>query len=391
MKIQKLNVGGWFQRTTLHLSEIYTFVKDGDSPLSLDKGKLRALRDALMIESVEFDVASLEYIKLVSKDKIEVKIYEDGLTLLTKSEHGDLKEDISSLTSYYETKLSPALSYLFSLGAPVPKELANIKTIYPYFVVLEKASEIDIKTLLSDFKQDKYFEVKKKTFEIYRGNELYVINNISEDIEVVEKFIEEQIFIREFKGQLHRYLNLHRIIWERIAEVKERGKIKGNEIGLFKDKIEGYEKTINLIEARINQMGAYIKTRGSIAKNNKELEKFRGILEFKYETLVDTLEYIKHIWGMTKNYVNSATDLFSGLQAKSTESSVKNLTVITSMGVGATLINLFTQKPPELTYAGATYFLALAAIGYMTNKIMQKFANKRMYNIKDIKVQRDIK
>ena len=170
MKIQKLNVGGWFQRTTLHLSEIYTFVKDGDSPLSLDKGKLRALRDALMIESVEFDVASLEYIKLVGKDKIEVKIYEDGLTLLTKSEHGDLKEDISSLTSYYETKLSPALSYLFSLGAPVPKELANIKTIYPYFVVLEKASEIDIKTLLSDFKQDKYFEVKKKTFEIYRGN-----------------------------------------------------------------------------------------------------------------------------------------------------------------------------------------------------------------------------
>ena len=120
--------------------------------------------------------------------------------------------------------------------------------------------------------------------------------------------------MREFKGQLHRYLNLHRIIWEHIAEVKERGKIKGNEIGPFKDKIEGYEKKINIIEERINQMNAYIKTRESIVKNTKELEQFHEIFEFKYETLVDTLQYIKDIWGMTKNYVNSALDIFSSLE-----------------------------------------------------------------------------
>ena len=391
MKIQKLNVGGWFQRTTLHLSEIYTFVKDGDSPLSLDKGKLRALRDALMIESVEFDVASLEYIKLVSKDKIEVKIYEDGLTLLTKSEHGDLKEDISSLTSYYETKLSPALSYLFSLGAPVPKELANIKTIYPYFVVLEKASEIDIKTLLSDFKQDKYFEVKKKTFEIYRGNELYVINNISEDIEVVEKFIEEQIFIREFKGQLHRYLNLHRIIWERIAEVKERGKIKGSQIEALNTKIESYAKTINLIEARINQMGTYISTRESIFKNDENLKRFATVLQFKHETLNDTLSYVKEIWQMTKNYVDSASGLFSTIQAESTESSVENLTIVTSMGVGAALIGSFASEAPSFTLFGVFYFFILAFIGYMANKIMKRIAKRRMYEVSDVEITKDIK
>ena len=138
-------------------------------------------------------------------------------------------------------------------------------------------------------------------------------------------------------------------------------------------------------------MGAYIRTRASIAKSSGELKKFADILEFKYETLVDTLEYIKHIWGMTKNYVNSALDLFSGLQAKSTESSVKNLTVITSMGVGATLINLFTQQPPKLNFAGAVYFAVLAVIGYATNLIMQKIAMKRMYNIKNIKLAKDIK
>ena len=69
-----------------------------------------------------------------------------------------------------------------------------------------------------------------------------------------------------------------------------------------------------IIEERINQMNAYIKARESIVKNTKELEQFHEIFEFKYETLVDTLQYIKDIWGMTKNYVNSALDIFSSLE-----------------------------------------------------------------------------
>ena len=37
MKIQKIYIGGWFQRTTLQLSEIYDFLRDGESKLELDK------------------------------------------------------------------------------------------------------------------------------------------------------------------------------------------------------------------------------------------------------------------------------------------------------------------------------------------------------------------
>jgi len=391
MNIQKIYIGGWFQRTTLHLSEIYDFLKEAKSELALDQQKLRELRDSLEIGAMEMRIGNLDYIEFRSKSGIAVKVYEDGLIVLNNPQPaGVIKDLIGELTSYYETKLSPAISYIFSLGAPIPKELANIKTIYPYFLVLGRATRHEIDGLLKDFGQEKYFEITKPEFEIYRGNKLYIINNFEGKLANIENVINEQIFMREFKGQLHRYLNLHRIIWEHIAEVKERGKIKGNEIGPFKDKIEGYAKTINLIEARINQMNAYIKTRESIVKNTKELEQFHEIFEFKYETLVDTLQYIKDIWGMTKNYVNSALDIFSSLQAKSTESSVKNLTVITSMGVGATLINLFTQQPPKLNFAGGIYFVALALIGYLTNLIMQKIAMKRMYKIRDIKIAKDI-
>jgi uncharacterized membrane protein YoaK (UPF0700 family) len=93
---------------------------------------------------------------------------------------------------------------------------------------------------------------------------------------------------------------------------------------------------------------------------------------------------------MTKNYVQSALDLFGSIQAKSTESSVKNLAIITSMGVGATLISLFTQKPPSFTMVGALYFLILAAIGYATDKTMKTIYSRRMYAIRDAKVAKDI-
>lgn len=390
IKAEKIYIGGWFQRTTLHLSEIYDFLKDADSPLKLDKNKLKELRADIDINSVEMKLGHLDSINIKNSLGIEVKIYEDGLIILGKGNSSSIEEDVSALTMFYEKKLSPGISYIFSLGAPIPKELANIKTIYPYFIVLNNAAKKDIEGLLKQFQQEKYFEVRKKDFEIYRGNKLYVINNISEELSNIENFVGEQVFIREFKTQLHRYLNLHRIIWERIAEVKERGRIKGSEIGAFKDKIESYNKTINLIDARIGQMGTYIKTRDSIVKTNKGLAKFLDVLDFKYETLADTLEYIKDIWHMTKNYVNSALDLFGSLQARSTESSVRNLTVVTSMGVGATLIGLFSQKLPEFQISGAVYFLVVAFIGYVANRIMKTISLRRMYKISDVEIAKDI-
>ena len=138
-------------------------------------------------------------------------------------------------------------------------------------------------------------------------------------------------------------------------------------------------------------MDSYIKTRGRIFDSDKRLTEFVEVLNFKYETLSDTLEYIKDIWGMTKNYVDSALELFSGIQARSTESSVKNLTVITSMGVGATLIGLFSQKLPEINLSGAIYFIVVALIGYMADKIMRVVSSRRMYKISEVEIVKDIK
>ena len=94
---------------------------------------------------------------------------------------------------------------------------------------------------------------------------------------------------------------------------------------------------------------------------------------------------------MTKNYVNSAKALFSDLESKVTEKSIGNLTIVTSMGVGASLIGLFTESAPTFTIFGIIYFFVLAFVGYSVNKLMKYISKNRKYHIQDTEYEKNIK
>lgn len=393
MKISNVYIGGWFQRTMLQLSEIYDFLRECKTRLNLNQDKLNEFRKNLEIGKIDYGVAGEEYIEFTTALNIKVKIFEDGLIVLNNSSVSEdtLFADINKVQDYYENKLSPAINYLFSLGAPVPKELANIENVYPYFVVCNNATKDEINDLLSRTEKQKYFEFANDKYEVLRGDKYYFVNNKKQSNENIERYIEEQIFIREFKGQLHRYLNIHRIIWEKIDEVKEHAQVKGSDIVKFTTKLEGYAKTINLIDGRINQMSTYIPTREKIAKSDKELAEFLEISGYRYETLRDTLDYIKSLWGMTKSYVASAQKLFDGLKSDITSKSVNSLTIVTSMSAGAAILDLFTESAPTFSLFGIVYFFILALIGWGSTKILSFISNKRTYEVSDIAYDKDIK
>ena len=396
MKIDGIYIGCWFQRTTLQLSEVYDFLKYNKSELVLNKKKLTDLWSKLRIDAyydTHYKIDGLEYLTYTTTDGIIVKIFEDGLITLNKKDIMDVTmfKDIEELSNYYETTLSPAISYIFSLGAPIPKELANIKTVYPYFIVLNDCKSEDIDTLIAKTENQKYFEYSNDLYEVHRGDKYYFINNKNKSDREIERYIEEQIFIREFKAQLHRYLNIHRIIWEKIDAVKEHAVISGKEIIKSSTKIEGYSKTVNLIEGRINQMSTYIKTREKLAKSDEKLTEALDLIGYRYETLSNTLSYVKDLWKMTQNYVNSAAKLFNNLKNDVTDKSIGNLTIVTSMGVGASLISLFTESEPSFSSFGVIYFFVLALIGWSVNKIMKIISNNRKYEINDIEYDKNIK
>ncbi len=393
MKIKNIYIGGWFQRTMLQLSEVYDFLRDAESQLKLNKKKLQELQKNLGIGSVEYGVAGEEFILFNTSDNLRVKIFEDGLIVVSSDQvsEGTLFADIGRLKDYYEQKLTPAINYIFSLGAPVPKELANIESIYPYFVICDHATREDIATLLAKTERQKYFEFDNKNYSVLRGDKYYFINNKKTSQANIERYVEEQIFIREFKGQLHRYLNLHRIIWEKIDAVKDRSRVKGSDVLKFTTKLEGYAKTVNLIDTRIKQMSTYISTRERIAKSDQDLADFLAISGYRYETLRDTLEYIEDLWVMTNNYVKSTQKMFDSIKEDITSSSINNLTIVTSMSAGAAILGLFTESEPSFTTFGFIYFFVLAFIGWAATKVLSYIAQKRRYEISDIEYDKNIK
>ena len=393
MKISNVYIGGWFQRTMLQLTEIYDFLRDCKTQLDLDPDELKRLHKELQIGKIDYGVAGEEYIEFTTALNIKVKVFEDGLITVNNMNVSEdtLFTDIDKVTDYYENKLSPAFSYLFSLGAPVPKELAHIETIYPYFIVCDNVTKEDISDLLSRTEKQKYFEFDSQKYDVIRGDKYYFINNKKQSIENIERYIESQIFIREFKGQLHRYLNIHRIIWEKIDKVKENVNVKVSEIIKFTSKLDGYAKTINLIDGRINQMSTYISTREKIVKSDPELTEFLAVSGYRYETLRDTLNYIQYLWDMTQNYVTSAQKLFNGIKQDVTSSSVNSLTIVTSMSAGASVIGLLTNSAPTFDAFGVLYFFILAFIGWSTTKILGYISNRRKYEVSDITYDKDIK
>ena len=390
MQIQKLYIGGWFQRTTLHLTEIWDFLKYGRSNLDFPQEKLNESRDILSVEEVSRESGPLEYILAKTNLKISYRIYEDGLIILEK-EAESLKNDFEVIKDYYDNKLSKSLSLIFSKGAPVPKELANIKTILPYIIVVTDAKKEEAEKIFKNSSEDIYSTLTTKNIEVYKSSGIILINNIRDE-KLTREIIESQIFFREFKSQLHRYLAIHRTLWEKIREIKERGQIKGTDIDTLRNDLSFYQKTINLIGARIDQMPSYVKTRQKITDVEKIDDYLQPLFQFKFETLLDTHEYVQHLWGMTKNYLASAIELFTDLQAKSTKNTISSLQLITTIGVMAGILGYLGRDTlPKFTSMGLIYFSLLMVMTWIINSVVSKFYKNKKYTIESKEIGKDIK
>ncbi len=380
MDIAKIYIGGWFQRTTLHLTEVYDFLHNGKSDLNFRLDDLLKMRDSLGLESVERVNWLLEYLVIKNK-KLGWRMYEDGLIVLEKEYSGSIKDDFFDLENYYDHTLSPAISYIFSKGAPVPKELANIKTLLPFIVVIRKAKKEEVEEFFAQFGENIYSETQEEDLTIYKSPKIILLISDKKETDM-RNLIESQIFFREFKTQLHKYLNIHRLIWDEIAQIKERGVIKGREARALKTRLDQYQKTVELISSRIDQMDTYLKTRGKISANGKTENLLGKVFMYKFETLENTLNYVKDLWKMTDRYLNSANKLFTDIQAESTKTAISSLQLITTLGVVAAIIGyLGRDKLPAITLEGLVFFTLLVFITWLANFLVNKIFSEKDYKI----------
>lgn len=383
MPNQKYTVtyGGWYQRTTLHLSEVYSMFVNGSSNLPLSKEKLEALHKNLELKQVSREPGYFEYVKAETASGIEIRYYEDGLYILEITAE-DIDTAQKMLHEYFQTKMSPAIAYIFSLGAPTPKELANIKTVHPVVVGI---SGDGAKNFIPDEKifGQVYSKINRNDLTVYKTSRYIFISTSQASNSSLTPLVEMQIFFREFKDQLEKYLSIHRLIWEEISEIKEANTIRGKDVENIRGKLDGYQKTINLISNRINQMGSYVNTRSSIAKHLQIEQDLVSLFEYKFETLSDTLTYIKEIWKMTNDYIASAIGNLVEIKNQSASNNLKSLQTITSIGVISGVLGYLTaNKLPSISLAGALYFVMLFCLTWLMNYVIVKKYRNKKYSLK---------
>jgi hypothetical protein len=374
-----ITYGGWYQRTTLHLSEVYDFFTLGKSKLALDSRKLKNFQKKLELLEITRESTYLEYIKAKTKQGIEIRYYEDGLYILEISSD-NIEKSKEQLEKYYNDCFSPAIAYIFSLGAPTPKLLANMKVSHPTIV-----KTIDDGSGMHSFSKKLghvYGKISSKGVSVLKSHDYTLVHVSKENAGVATELVENLIFFREFKDQLEKYLQIHRNVWEEIAKIKNQKEIPGKEVESIRSKLDGYQTAISLINNRINQMGSYVRTRAAISKRVDVEDHLVTLFQFKFETLTDTLEYIKEIWKMTNDYLLSSIQNLVEIKNQSTSRGIQSLQVITSIGVISAIIGFITKNEfPKITAIGAAYFVGIISATWFLNYIIGKIYNNKKYSL----------
>jgi len=384
-----ITYGGWYQRTTLHLSEIYDLFAMGKGKKGLAPSVLEQFHRDLNLKEVTREAGYLEYVKAVTNNDIEIHYYEDGLYIL-QLRANEVKKAKSKLSNYYSNIFYPAVNYIFSRGAPIPKILANIKTVHPTVVSVNYKNHLKYNL---DSKKYGYIysKISAKRITVFKTPAYIFLSHNAVDSKSISGLVEMQIFFREFKDQLEKYLDIHRNIWEKISDIKEKKEIKGTDVEKIRSTLDSYLKTVNLIRNRINQMGSYVQTRASISRDMEIEENLMKLFQYKFEILTNTLEYIKEIWQMTFDYLSSAIQILIEIQDQTMNVNLRSLRLITALGVLAGIIGYLSQDSlPEITRTGLIFFVVLIASTWIIDQFITLIYRRAKYRLKFIKEKRNL-
>jgi len=210
MHIERAYVGMWFPRTFLHLKELFSFFKYTRGIDGLDQNRVRefwkslAPRDVRLHEESDFDYL------FVRCGQMDLSITEDGILLL-KSESSQPKQALERLESFYVSRLGPAITYLFSRGAPLPRELANAQDVYPIPLVVKSLSSDEIGDLFREFDDSVVSTAISSDIHLISGEKVIVLNvqtgSSFEDETRMDELIRYIVFLENLRVSLPDILN----------------------------------------------------------------------------------------------------------------------------------------------------------------------------------------
>ncbi len=353
MKIEKIYTGSWFPRTKLHLREFFNFLKYQSSELNLDKEKIASLRGLLKIKKIEYQGGVFDRVS-VDCEGCDFEYFEDGLLVLEKKSE-KIGEDLSFLENFYQKKLVEIFNFIYSKGAPLPllTMFAQVHRVRTTILAMSQADEDEINILLKSLGSElPHAKVVDKNYKIYFSPKYICI--VSKKIKTDEclNLVRHYIFFREYEGQMHKFLNINRYLWDNVADILKKEVIRYKELPGLREKLLDYKEKNTLIKNRISQMDNYISARQIEAKNSGYL-KFLG--KYKADRFVKTAgihKYIANLWQMTDESLGSAADLINSLYQENIQKELTTLQAIFLIGVTASFLTLGAMPGAMLKFFG---------------------------------------
>lgn len=230
MLIHNIYLGTWFPRTSIHLKELFHFLKEKKVTVGLDRKKANIFHDSLGLKSCVYHEEHVcDYIEAIF-DGVSFIATEDGVMLARNiepfifSDNKIVAEKKELLRDFYVSKMGPIINYLFSLGAPVPRDFSKFESILPFILVVSDAQEDNISKLYADTSENKTSVVYGTDINVHNSPSLVVIviNNkelIQKNLIQIEDFVKQYAFFRDVELQLEEYLLKHREYWNEISRV----------------------------------------------------------------------------------------------------------------------------------------------------------------------------
>lgn len=331
MNIERAYVGTWFPRTFLHLKELFLFFHSKQGIAGLDPKQVRSYWKSLSPTLVELhEEGDFDHL-IVRCGHVDISFTEDGIVLL-QSNGMNPKRALEQLEEFYSSRLGPAVTYLFSRGAPLPKELVNVQEVYPIPLVVKQLSSTEIEEIFREFKDAVISTATSKSVHVCSGEKVIVLNiqkgSRFENQDELEELIRYIVFFREFEAQLARYLELHRELWDRISRIRESGTLRYKDFPAIREEILDFLKTISFVKARLGQMEDIMEEREAIAADAFKSD-LTAIGMYRFGALKAERGYIQNLWLMTEEYIKGTLTLLDSLFSENTQRELQALKMVT--------------------------------------------------------------
>lgn len=373
MPQHRILITSWFQRTIIHLQEVYRYFKHGVPTFEINDPRIVSLRDEC------FGKGAFVAYKEGIFDGIEAKIglpaqagdarfsmTEDGVIMLETTAE-DILPAVDALQSTYVEKIGPLLFALFGRGAPLPENLMQKESTYPIIVVSENLTAEAIADLFGQLQDTAYSQFRANGADVWYGSKLIVFNGAAEIFtqDIFEELMRVIVFFRDFRAQLKDYLALHRDLWDALSAIRSTPSMRYKDFPKIRDKLFDYKKTLSFVGARLEQMKDILDVREAKFKDAsgwiKMLQDFR-IDDFG--ALGEARNYIADLWTMTVDYNNSTLDFLNILYDENIQRELNVIKMTTLLTAVAGVLGMNIPFPWEERWVSqsSTFYLVMGIV-----------------------------